>query len=62
MTTGFRFTKEELLEISEEKQESIRQAAIAFNQAFKEGKLKKFVDGEWIPVVHGEEPEDDKHS
>ena len=62
MTTGFRFTKEELLEISEKKQESIRQAAIAFNQAFNEGKVQKFVDGEWVPVIPGEATEDDKHS
>lgn len=48
-------TEEEYREVVEKKEETIRKAAIAFNQAFKEGKVKKLVDGEWVPVI----PEED---
>ena len=44
-------TEEEYREVIEKKEETIRQAAIAFNKAFKEGKVKKLVDGEWVPVI-----------
>lgn len=44
-------TEEEYREAIEKKEETIRQAAIAFNKAFKEGKVKKLVDGEWVPVI-----------
>lgn len=44
-------TEQELIEAREKKEETIRQAAAAFNKAFKEGKVKKLVNGEWIPVI-----------
>lgn len=47
-------TEEEYREATEKKEETVRQAAITFNKAFKEGKVKKFVNGEWIPVIPGE--------
>jgi hypothetical protein len=47
-------TKEEVLELREKKEEIIKEAAIAFNKAYREGKVKKLVNGEWIPVIPGE--------
>lgn len=55
MNGGRWVAEEEYREVVEKKEETIRKAAIAFNQAFKEGKVKKLADGEWVPVI----PEED---